>query len=299
MSKIEWTTVTWNPTTGCDRVSPGCDNCYALTMAKRLKAMGQPKYQRDGDPRTSGPGFGLTVHPDVLEQPLRWRKPRRVFVDSMSDLFHSKVPDEFVATVFAVMALTPQHTYQILTKRPARMRALLSDAAWGRSIIDADVGGDRMDTRERLNGMPWPLPNVWLGTSVEDQPRADQRIPPLLDTPAAVRFLSCEPLLGPVDLQMVDWDGTTALTVLEHPPNSIDWVIVGGESGSGARPMNVVWARRIVDQCRDAGTAAFVKQLGSVWAREHPGHQDLKGGDPGWWPEPLRVREFPREVVPS
>jgi protein gp37 len=123
VTSIEWTEQTWNPTTGCDRISPGCDHCYALTMAKRLKGMGQAKYQNDGDPRTSGPGFGLTVHPDVLTDPLRWKKPRTVFVNSMSDLFHARVPRQFLARVFAVMAATPQHTYQILTKRPERCRA--------------------------------------------------------------------------------------------------------------------------------------------------------------------------------
>src|SRR3954454_16504285 len=132
-SRIEWTEVTWNPTTGCDRVSTGCDHCYALTLAKRLKGMGSTKYQTDGDPRTSGPGFGLTVHPDTLNVPLRWRGPRTVVVNSMSDLFHAKVPREFVAQVFGVMAATPQHTYQILTKRPERMARMLGDQNFHRA----------------------------------------------------------------------------------------------------------------------------------------------------------------------
>lgn len=258
---IEWTDTTWNPTTGCDQVSPGCDNCYALTLAKRLKGMGSAKYQKDGDPCTSGPGFGLTVHPDTLTAPLRWRKPRKVFVNSMSDLFHKDVPDGFIAVVFAVMAMTPQHTYQILTKRHARMRALLSDPDWE---FQGMVGAARFDLGDTDTSVPdpelpswgWPLPNVWLGVSVETQQWADIRIPALLDTPAAVRFLSCEPLLGPVDLNMhlpiAPWD--------DRQPR-IDWVIAGGESGDGFRPVHPEWIRSLRDQCD--GRAAFLfKQWG-------------------------------------
>jgi len=173
---IQWTAgddgskgMTWNPTTGCDKVSAGCDNCYALTMAKRLKAMGQARYQTDGDPRTSGPGFGLTMHPDSLDAPLHWRKPRRVFVNSMSDLFHPKVTDEFIADVWAVMAAGGRHTFQVLTKRAPRMQALLNSERFG-DLFDAAVG--------RLDGgtYPWPLPSVHLGVSVEDQEQADARI---------------------------------------------------------------------------------------------------------------------------
>jgi protein gp37 len=248
---IEWTDETWNPTTGCDRVSPGCDHCYAATMAARLKGMGQPKYQRDGDPRTSGPGFGLTEHPDVLDQPLRWRKPRRVFVNSMSDLFHPRVTDEFIARVWAVMAATPQHTYQVLTKRPKRMRTWVTywGSTWREGVMD-------------------PLPNVWLGTSVEDQQRADQRIPALLDTPAAVRFLSCEPLLGPVrldEIRAADGVHYMPLTGTSEPEPRMHWVIVGGESGPGARPMHPAWARDLRDQCTDAGVPFLFKQWGA-WA---------------------------------
>ena len=226
-SAIEWTDATWNPTTGCDRVSPGCDNCYALTLAKRLQAMGNPRYQRDGNPRTSGPGFGLTVHPDKLEEPYRWRKPRRVFVNSMSDLFHASVPTEFIHAVFEVMADLPQHQFQVLTKRPRRMITAVN--AWyqrtGRAIA----------------------PNIWMGTSVEDQRWADKRIPLLCDVPAAVRFLSCEPLLGPIRLSHVD---------------ALDWVIVGGESGWRARPIEGDWVRSLRDQCRSNGIAFFFKQWG-------------------------------------
>ncbi|KAB2351601.1 DUF5131 family protein [Actinomadura rudentiformis] len=180
-SAIEWTEATWNPTTGCDRVSAGCDHCYALTLAKRLKAMGAAKYQQDGNERTSGPGFGLTLHPDSLDLPRRWRAPRLVFVNSMSDLFHARVPRDFVRQVFAVMAETPQHTYQILTKRARRLRLLAPE-------------------------LPWP-PNVWMGVSVEDTTTLN-RIDDLRGTGAQVKFLSCEPLLGRltgIDLTGIDW----------------------------------------------------------------------------------------------
>lgn len=304
MTKIEWTRgddgspgMTWNPTTGCDRVSPGCDNCYALTMAKRLKGMGSAKYQRDGDPRTSGPGFGITEHLSSLDAPLSWRKPRKVFVNSMSDLFHDGVSDEFIARVWAVMAATPQHTYQILTKRHGRMRSFLQDRC-----RCASGHGDGVHLKSKIewastphnpdyvpglkpgiyHHMTWPLQNVHLGVSVEDQKRGVLRIPALLDTPAAVRFLSCEPLLGPLDLDAADRD-----TLCD---GGIDWVIVGGESGPGARELDVEWVRSIVEQCAHARVPVFVKQLGSVWARDHGGG---KGGDPDRWPADLRVREFP------
>jgi protein gp37 len=219
-SAIEWTQATWNPTTGCDRLSAGCDHCYALTLAKRLKAMGAPKYQNDGDPRTSGPGFGVTIHPDALRIPYGWREPRVVFVNSMSDLFHARVPLSFVREVFSVMANTPQHTYQVLTKRSYRLVRL----------------ADRLD---------WP-PNVWLGVSVEDAAQL-QRIDHLRDVPAAVRFLSCEPLLGP--LHGLDLTG-------------IGWVIAGGESGPGCRPLDQIWVTGIRDACTAAGVPFFFKQWG-------------------------------------
>lgn len=219
-SAIEWTDVVWNPTTGCDRISPGCDHCYALTLANRLKAMGQAKYQKDGDPRTSGPGFGVSVHPSALDAPRSWRKPRRVFVNSMSDLFHAKVPVPFIKQVFEVMSSTPQHSYQVLTKRPGRAARLADD-------------------------LEWP-PNIWLGTSVESADYSS-RIDELRGVPAAVRFLSLEPLLGPLPkLDLTD----------------IHWVIVGGESGPRARPMDAAWAEEIRDQCLDAGVPFFFKQWG-------------------------------------
>ncbi|SMC99254.1 DUF5131 family protein [Kibdelosporangium aridum] len=219
-SAIEWTEATWNPTTGCDRVSAGCDNCYALALAKRLKAMGAEKYQTDGDPRTSGPGFGVSLHEATLKQPYRWRNPRVVFVNSMSDLFHAKVPVSFVRRVFEVIADTPQHTYQVLTKRATRLRKL----------------ADQLD---------WPA-NLWMGVSVESSSQLG-RVDELRAVPAAVRFLSCEPLLGP-------------LTGLEL--NGIGWVITGGESGPDARPVDPAWVRDIRDACQDARVPFFHKQWG-------------------------------------
>lgn len=238
-SAIEWTEATWNPVTGCDRVSEGCDHCYALTLAARLKAMGNPRYQRDGDPRRSGPGFGVTLHEDQLQLPFRWRRPRSVFVNSMSDLFHDAVPDEFIAKVWDVMVRTPQHTYQVLTKRPGRMASLL--------------GRRGLEFCASEGSVPRPQPNIWLGTSVENQKWADVRIPKLLQTPSAVRFLSCEPLLGPISLEA--W-----LTPLDN--DGIDWAIVGGESGPGARPMHPEWARSLRDQCVAAAVPFFFKQWG-------------------------------------
>src|ERR1022692_3429190 len=270
-TSIEWATKVWNPTTGCDRVSAGCDHCYALTMARRLKGMGSAKYQNDGDPRTSGPGFGLTVHPDTLTVPLRWRQPERVFVNSMSDLFHARVPVPFLAQVFAVMARTPQHTYQVLTKRPERLRAIIGGAGDGGRLIAAADEADALELAPR-----WPLPNVHLGTSIELD-RYARRADDLRQVAAAVRFLSLEPLIGPLPSLRLD---------------GISWCIIGGESGPGARPLDFGWVRELVARCRDAGTAVFLKQLGTIWAREH-GSGSRKGGDWDFWPTDLRIREYP------
>jgi protein gp37 len=286
-TSIEWTQgadgrpgATWNPTTGCDRISPGCDHCYALTMAGRLKAMGSAKYQNDGDPRTSGPGFGLTVHAASFDAPLHWREPRKVFVNSMSDLFHARVPVPFISRVWSVMGRTPQHTYQILTKRPERMLRIVGDDVYGgywllkESVTEEDA---------RALYDEWPLLNVHLGTSIETDKyvgRADH----LRRTNAALRFLSLEPLIGALPSLVLD---------------DIGWVIIGGESGPGARPMDLGWVRDLIAQCRSTGTGVFVKQMGSVWAREHGSHG--KGGDWDRWPADLRIREFPAvaEVVAS
>lgn len=219
-TSIEWTELSWNPVTGCDRISTGCDHCYALTMARRLKAMGTPQYQTDGDPRTSGPGFGVAMHPEALNQPYKWSGRRTVFVNSMSDLFHAKVTTEFILDVVRVVRETPQHVYQVLTKRPTRAR--------------------------RLSGVvEWPE-NLWLGVSVENMDLA-RRVDELRAIPAAVKFLSCEPLLG--DLSGLDLTG-------------VDWVIAGGESGPNYRPMHIDWARGIRDNCLGAGVPFFFKQWG-------------------------------------
>ena len=217
-SKIEWTDATWNPVTGCNKISPGCKHCYAERLSKRLKATGMAKYSN---------GFEVTLHPDTLEIPLRWRKPRSIFVNSMSDLFHVDVPEPFIRDVFGVMERAHWHRYQVLTKRADRV-AELSPA------------------------LPWPS-QVWMGVSVESQDYVD-RIDMLRDTDAQVKFLSLEPLLGP--LPGLDLQG-------------IDWVIVGGESGPGARPINPDWAREIRDQCIDAGVAFHFKQWGGVFKKRH------------------------------
>lgn len=261
-------------------------------MSARLKAMGSAKYQADGDPRTSGPGFGVAAHPDALDIPRRWHTPRHVFVDSMSDLFHAGVPDEFIARVFAVMAATPQHTYQLLTKRHGRMRSLIGDAfSGGTALISAaENAGDTDSARALYEADGWPLPNVWLGVSAEDQRWADVRVPALLDTAAAIRFVSCEPLLGPVDLTRLATRGGAHLDALAGE-GALGWVIVGGESGRGARPFDVEWVRDLIVRCEAAGVPVFVKQLGSMWAQGH--EQRGKGGDPAAWPEDLRVRQMP------
>jgi protein gp37 len=257
-SKIEWTEATWNPVTGCTKVSPGCDHCYAERVTERFHGKGS---------------FAtVTLHPDRLDQPIRWRRPRRIFVNSMSDLFHDAVPDEFVADVFAVMAMAERHTFQVLSKRPARMRSLLSSRAFLDLVMDRVLREDPA-ARRRFAETRWPLRNVWLGVSVENQQWADIRVPALLGTPAAVRFLSCEPLLGPVNLHrghatcpVHDFSG--GFCTGPCPDRyTIDWVIAGGESGQGARPMHPAWARTLRDECAAAGVPFFFKQWGE-WAPE-------------------------------
>lgn len=254
---IEWTDRVWNPVTGCTKVSPGCDNCYAENIARRFAGT-----------KAFPAGFSVTLHADRLDQPLKWRKSSRVFVNSMSDLFHDAVPDEYIEQVFARMWWSPRHTFQVLTKRHGRMRSLIPRIEERLRKMERDL---------ELVGTPtpltWPLPNVWLGVSVENQRWAAMRIPSLLDTPAAVRFLSCEPLLGPVDLKKAVWTmgserghGLTASFVHAggccRQFHGIDWVIAGGESGPRARPMHPAWARQIRDDCHVAGVPFFFKQHG-------------------------------------
>lgn len=325
-TEIAWTDATWNPVRGCTKVSAGCKNCYAERFAERFRGVpGHPFEQ----------GFDVRLVPEALDLPLRWRKPRRIFVNSMSDLFHEAVPEEFIDRVFAVMALARQHVFQVLTKRADRMRVYLStprrDAAiwWAARPMSESRGRYAYEAlpvpfpgqgEKGIGIATWPLPNVWLGVSVEDQRAADERIPHLLATPAAVRFISAEPLLGPVDLM-------PGLYRQRAGDPWLDWVIAGGESGPGARPCDLDWVRSILRRCRTAGVPAFCKQLGAhvvdrndagfdgegkpgAWptgpepefAEGEPRYQgepvrvrlrDRKGGDPQEWPEDLRIRQFP------
>jgi protein gp37 len=286
-SRIEWTEATWNPVTGCTKVSDGCLHCYIeRTPPFRIERM------RFDSPDIGGT-TGVILHQDRLEQPLHWLKPRRIFVNSLADLFHEAVNDDYIARVFAVMALTRRHTFQVLTKRHARMRSLLgqdgfraaiaehatdllaSRGTWRRHQIEVNHPGwttTPAGPAGTLWAPPWPLPNLWLGVSVEDQHWADIRIPALLATPATVRWLSCEPLLGSIDLTWCagvnaleqDWIGSPGHgTGAPHP--FVDWVVVGGESGPGARPMHPDWPRSLRDQCTSAGVPFFFKQWGE-WA---------------------------------
>jgi len=296
---IQWTDATWNPVRGCSRISPGCEHCYAETMAGRFSGAGRPF---DGFATLTKSGARWTrkvaLVPSMLDAPLRWKKPRRIFVNSMSDLFHESLSALDIGRVFEVMERCPQHTFQILTKRADVMR----------EFMQAEYATEP------------PPRNVWLGVSVEDQQRADERIPHLLATPAALRFLSVEPLIGPVDLGLA---GTMPKDISpRYAPVSdrIGWVIVGGESGLGARPCALEWIERIVEECETADVPVFVKQLGafvvSEWRTAPPdmmkgavpanmratngeawawraGLDDRKGGDVTEWPENLRTREFP------
>ncbi|MBY0259560.1 phage Gp37/Gp68 family protein [Methylobacterium sp.] len=251
MSKIEWTEKTWNPIVGCSVVSSGCTNCYAMKMAARLERMGMERYRGLTQPTKAGPVWTgeMRLVDEALNEPLRRRKPTMWFVNSMSDLFHDSVPEEWIAQVFAIMALAPQHTFQVLTKRSDRMHRLMAGpkdhSIWHPKLWHRSV-----------------LPNVWLGVSAEDQRRADERVPDLLTTPAAVRFVSAEPLLGPIDFSAwLEAAGLDTTLGLSNP--GLDWLIVGGESGPGARPMHPVWARSIRDQCAAASVPFFHKQNGA------------------------------------
>jgi protein gp37 len=354
-TKIEWCDRVWNPVRGCSVISPGCHHCYAMRQAHRFSKAGLPfeglTKQTSAGPQWTG---AIRLIEDALLEPLSWRNPQRIFVNSMSDLFHEDVPDAFLDRVMTVMALSSWHTFQVLTKRADRMRSYLKALTLDRivALANAQADGspanlsvhDNLTTiarrarehayRDEPHRMPrrlvLPLPNAWFGVSVEDQKRADERIPQLLETPAAVRFISAEPLLGPlnlrVDLRQFLPDGfIAAMADKPYDPSTLskrlDWVIVGGESGRGARPFDVSWARSIVHQCKAASVPVFVKQLGAdvrdaaaerddmgardVWPAGwmpmidgrrawRPDLADRKGGDPQEWPSDLRIREFPR-----
>lgn len=263
-TSIEWTEVTWNPVRGCSRVSQGCRHCYAERQAGRFSIPGQSFHgfvqRTDGKPHWTGQ---VELIPEKLTEPLRWKRPRKVFVNSMSDLFHENLSDGAIAAVWSVMEQTPQHTYQVLTKRPDRMVRFLL---------------------EPLRA----LPNVWLGVSVENQRAANNRIPYLLAAPAALRFVSYEPALGPVDFRLAG--------------AAFDWLIIGGESGPVARPFDIEWARQAIEQ-RVPPVAVFVKQLGSNAGSSASGKwtplglRDRKGAAWEEWPADLRVREWPRAAA--
>jgi len=288
-SKIEWTDKTWNPVRGCAKVSTGCKNCYAEVMGARFSGKGQPYEGVISGKRWNGKA---TFHPTKLDEPLRWRKPAKVFVNSMSDLFHSDLSFEQIAAVFGVMAAAGRHTFQVLTKRPTRMLdffgwldGMAKQSSHGHIIqsyaLDAGVNYKRLGAVNEQ----WPLPNVWLGVSTEDQKAADERIPLLLMAPAAIRWISAEPLLGPLDVRKwVDecvpaceacgnvnvwgdtWFGNPTCSACRKPLHGackhlIGWVVVGGESGPSARPMSPSWVRRIMEDCEPSGVFLF-KQWG-------------------------------------
>lgn len=291
-STIEWTDATWNPTRGCSRVSPGCANCYAERVAYRFSGPGKA-YEGLAKMTKAGPRWtgDLRAPVEKLFEPNHWKRPRRIFVNSQSDLFHEKLSYRVIDDVFAVMAMNGRHTFQVLTKRVDRMhewfflvrdgletarrvglRALdfTCQMVAGNEYPKHMAGGGQIDRDG--SALPWPLANVWIGVSVENQHYANARIPLLIDTPAAVRFLSCEPLLGPIDDREAD-PATWTLDLL-------DWVIAGGESGPGARPMHPDWARGLRDQCASAGVPFFFKQWGE-WRYDFldPTHCVDRGGD--------------------
>jgi len=331
-TKIEWADATANPVNGCTVISPGCTNCYAMRLAgARLR--NHPSRAGLTQQSKAGPVWNGTVrwNERQLMQPLKWRKPRKIFWNAHGDLFHDAVPDEWIDKVFAVCALTPQHTHMILTKRPKRMRDYMTYSSRPDKFIfyredgsSYPIPDSRMRVESALCGLfaktparqlnlaaklseiagfegimqGWPLPNVWLGVSVEDQERADERIQNLLETPAAIRFISAEPLLGPLDLREIQYypgfcvNSLTGCCDDGSMPDQqpINWVIVGAESGPGARTMANEWAQSIVDQCRETGTAVFVKQLSSGGSNAI---HDIEA-----FPQALQVREFP-EVAAS
>lgn len=328
--KIEWTNRTWNPVRGCSRVSEGCRNCYAERQAARFSEPGEPFHgfvkriewhdpmDRDKvrhDARWTGK---LELAENKLLEPITWRRPSLVFVNSMSDLFHESLDKEAIDRVFAAMIAADRHHFQVLTKRAERMHRYMAHAE-SRVQAAGEAMASRFGWCHANEDGPWPPRNVWLGVSVEDQVTADARIPLLLDTPAAVRFVSYEPALGPIDFG--HWTHKSLKC-----QRRLDWIIVGGESGPNARPCELRWIRSVVEQCKAAGVACFVKQLGAkpfsgveeldrwplesrVAYEDERGDliedvrlRDRKGGDPDEWPKDLRVRQFPntdREVRPA
>ena len=328
-TKIEWTDATWNPITGCSVKSPGCTNCYAMKLAGTRLAPHESRAGLTIDSKAGPVWTGeVRFNKQWLDQPLRWKKHRMIFVCAHGDLFHENVPDEWIDRVFAVMAICPQHTFQVLTKRADRMqkycdrlRRGFGTAKVAHAISELGFRGASVDFIHRHVKIGH-LPNVWLGVSVEDQMRADERIPDLLATPAALRWLSCEPLLGPVNLEEA-WHGESALDSEcwgdcawcenGHPPlhncsagrqsesdllkgrSGIDWIVCGGESGQGARPMHPDWARSLRDQCEAAGVPFHFKQ----WGQWSP---DFEDSDIRWvrqWvlpPDALKLDGGPRDI---
>ncbi|SDF87882.1 protein gp37 [Limimonas halophila] len=278
MTLIEWTEATWNPIVGCSLVSPGCTNCYAMRQAVRLsRNPATPQYHGTVTSSKAGPVWTGRVNiagDSVVRAPLRRRKATAWFVNSMGDLFHENIPTAWIDHIFAVMALAPQHVFQVLTKRPVNMRAYMRDPEAPGRVAQAMAAEGGEGTQP-----PWPPRNVWLGTSAEDQARASERIPDLLATPAAIRFLSCEPLLGALDLAGLD--------ALGPGEPRVHWVIAGGESGPHARPLHPAWPRGLRDQCAASGAAFFFKQWG-VWRPPDPGETGERravAADGRSWPD--------------
>ncbi len=290
-TSIEWADKTWSPIIGCDRVSPGCDSCYAIGTARIRESNPHPRiaaaFAGTTQRTDTGVDWSGTVNllDDRLTEPLGWKKPVKIFVNSLSDLFHKNVPDDFIAKVFAVMAATPQHAYQVLTKRHARMRSLLSSPAFAKAV-DREFLDLTVNKRPEIAQPQWcyPLPNVWLGVSVETQHWANLRIPALLDTPAAIRWISAEPLLGPVDLTRLTASSKQQPDMVYDALNQrygvpgrwqantsarLDWVVAGGESGPKARPPHPDWFRTLRDQSAAAGVPYLFKQWGT-WGVDAP-----------------------------
>jgi protein gp37 len=305
---IEWTEKSWNPLRGCSILSKGCTNCFAMKIAHRFSKPGLPFHGLTTMTKGGAVWTGkIALAPDKLEEPLNWRKPRRIFVNSMSDLFHESVDDEYIAAVFCIMAIAHRHTFQVLTKRASRMRQWF-ETAHKKGVAQflrhslVRVSGTDLSHRAEISQGFWPLRNVHLGVSAEDQAAADERIPHLQKTPAAVRWVSAEPLLGPIDLTKIpflDGDKRHRQNVLTgealmygsgvngHPDiivrtgsilSRVNWVVSGGESGHGARPMHPIWLRSLRDQCVNSGTPFFFKQWGD-WIPGHHYTEELRGID--------------------